>query len=272
METIAFFTKQGRRLPCFCFDGVVSTNDEAKRIIREGGPKCFAVTATEQTGGRGRHGRAFLSLAERGLYLSFVCPVTTENCASFGVLSALAVAELLREFFGLDVTFKWPNDVMADGKKICGILPESVVGKDGERYVVSGMGVNFFYSAEELGALSDIATSAVLCCKNEQLKCRFEQDRSGALRAAAVRLAELAAEIADETESGENLVAEYAARLDTLGKKVRYTGADGRRRTGVATGVAPDCALIVKRLGKEERIAWGEVTTVVRNGRKRRLT
>ena len=69
--TKTVFTKQGRTLPCFLYDSLVSTNDEAKRIIREGGEDCFAVCALEQTGGRGRYSRPFLSLRGKGLYITF---------------------------------------------------------------------------------------------------------------------------------------------------------------------------------------------------------
>lgn len=263
MERLTLYTKQGRRLPCFCFESVSSTNDVAKRIAREEGIERFAVTAAEQTGGHGRHGRAFLSSADRGLYLSFVYRAERENYASFGALSALAAAQLIEEFFGVHTTFKWPNDVVAEGGKICGILPESVVGTDGARYVVSGTGINLFYSREELGSLADVATSAVLCCKNEEIKRRLMQDKRATLRSAAVRLAELSSVVADRLEAGENLVPEYTARLETLGRRVRYTDASGQAREGMATGVAPDCSLIVRSGEREDRISWGEVTTQI---------
>ena len=171
------YTKQGRVLPCFCYDSLPSTNDEAKRIAKEGREDRFAVAASEQTAGRGRYGREFLSLRGRGLYLSYAMKAEGRDIVAFGALSALAVAALLEEYFGIRAELKWPNDVLANGRKICGILPESVVGRDGERYAVVGMGVNVFYSEEELGALADIATSAVLCCKNDELKRGFLQNK-----------------------------------------------------------------------------------------------
>ena len=137
--TKTVFTKQGRTLPCFLYDSLVSTNDEAKRIIREGGEDCFAVCALEQTGGRGRYSRPFLSLRGKGLYITFairadeigaphfsgISPPTRDGngdfspealavrCATFGALSSLAVAALLEELFGVVAEFKWPNDVLA---------------------------------------------------------------------------------------------------------------------------------------------------------------
>lgn len=256
------YTKQGRVLPCFCYDSLPSTNDEAKRIAKEGREDRFAVAASEQTAGRGRYGREFLSLRGRGLYLSYAMKAEGRDIVAFGALSALAVAALLEEYFGIRAELKWPNDVLVNGRKICGILPESVVGRDGERYAVVGMGVNVFYSEEELGALADIATSAVLCCKNDELKRGFLQNQEATLRSAAVRLAELCSRLADCMDAGEDFIPEYAGRLVTLGKRVRFKGADGREKEGVATGVAPDCSLIVATDGGEEKIGWGEVAVV----------
>ena len=64
--TKTVFTKQGRTLPCFLYDSLVSTNDEAKRIIREGGEDCFAVCALEQTGAGDATPAPFFPCAERG--------------------------------------------------------------------------------------------------------------------------------------------------------------------------------------------------------------
>lgn len=256
------YTKQGRILPCFCYDSLPSTNDEAKRLAKEEREDRFAVVAAEQTAGRGRYGRGFLSLRGRGLYLSYAMKAEGRDIVAFGALSSLAVAALLEEYFGIRAQLKWPNDVLVNGRKICGILPESVVGMGGERYAVVGIGVNLFYSEEELGALTDIATSAVLCCKNDELKHEFLQNKEAALLSAAVRLAELCSRLADCMDAGEDFIAEYESRLVTLGKRVRFKGADGREKEGVATGVAPDCSLIVATDGGEEKIGWGEVVVL----------
>ena len=156
----------------------------------------FSVAAAEQTAGRGRMTRTFFSPADCGLYLSFVSEAG-ERFTRFGVLAALAVKELLYEYFRIPVAFKWPNDVLAEGKKIAGILPESIVTAAGGRKVVTGIGVNLFETEDDFGALKDIATSASLCCKNEELKCGFMQDKRAFLQDAAVRLTELLSRAAD---------------------------------------------------------------------------
>lgn len=219
----------------------------------------FSVAAAEQTAGRGRMTRTFFSPADCGLYLSFVSEAG-ERFTRFGVLAALAVKELLYEYFRIPVAFKWPNDVLAEGKKICGILPESVVAADGSRRVVIGAGVNLFEEERDFGELADVATSAVLCCKNEELKLGFMQDKRAFLHDAAVRLTELLSRAADLERAGEDLLPDYKASLATLGRRVSFSGADGALRTGVAADVDEDGALLVETADGLLRVGWGEVT------------
>ena len=219
----------------------------------------FSVAAAEQTAGRGRMTRTFFSPADCGLYLSFVSEAG-ERFTRFGVLAALAVKELLYEYFRIPVAFKWPNDVLAEGKKICGILPESVVAADGSRRVVIGAGVNLFEEERDFGELADVATSAVLCCKNEELKLGFMQDKRAFLHDAAVRLTELLSRAADLERAGEDLLPDYRASLATIGRRVSFSGADGALCTGVAADVDEDGALLVETAEGLLRVGWGEVT------------
>jgi BirA family biotin operon repressor/biotin-[acetyl-CoA-carboxylase] ligase len=121
---------------------VGSTNDEAIRLAEAGAPEHTFVWAREQTGGRGRRGRQWLSPAGN-LYCSTIlrprCP--PQRAAEIGFVAALAVADLVPA--GQDVRLKWPNDVMVGGGKVAGILPESSISEDSTvHYVVLGVGVN----------------------------------------------------------------------------------------------------------------------------------
>ncbi|HYC65338.1 MAG TPA: biotin--[acetyl-CoA-carboxylase] ligase, partial [Reyranellaceae bacterium] len=110
-------------------DSVGSTNDEAGRLAESGAAEGTVVWALEQTGGRGRRGRVWAS--PRGnLYSSTIlrpdcAPV---RAAELGFVAGLAVADLAK---GRDVRLKWPNDVLVDGGKVAGILPESSVAAGG---------------------------------------------------------------------------------------------------------------------------------------------
>jgi BirA family transcriptional regulator, biotin operon repressor / biotin---[acetyl-CoA-carboxylase] ligase len=121
---------------------VGSTNDEAARLAAEGAAEGTVVWAREQTGGRGRRGRYWASPVGN-LYSSTILrpACSAPRAAELGFLAALAVADIVPE--GREVRVKWPNDVLVDGGKIAGILPESSIDQDGRaEHVVLGIGVN----------------------------------------------------------------------------------------------------------------------------------
>jgi BirA family biotin operon repressor/biotin-[acetyl-CoA-carboxylase] ligase len=121
---------------------VGSTNDEAARLAEAGAAEGTVVWSREQTGGRGRRGRHWASPIGN-LYTSTVLrpACSAPRAAELGFVAALAVADMV--LAGRDVRVKWPNDVLVDGGKVAGILPESAVGAGGEvEHVVMGIGVN----------------------------------------------------------------------------------------------------------------------------------
>lgn len=141
MNAPAVRLPSGYRLAAF--DTVASTNDEAKRLLREGASGPMVVWALAQEGGRGRDGRSWSS--PRGnLYATILlrpqgAPLVV---AQLGFVAALAIAEAVDRFVA-GVEIKWPNDVLVAGRKIAGILLEtegvSAGGVDG---VVIGCGIN----------------------------------------------------------------------------------------------------------------------------------
>jgi len=121
---------------------VGSTNDEGMRLAEAGAAEGTVVWALEQTGGRGRRGRTWAS-PPGNLYTSTIvrpaCPAP--RAAELGFVAALAVADIVP--VGREVRVKWPNDVLANGGKVAGILPESAIAADGRvEHVVLGIGVN----------------------------------------------------------------------------------------------------------------------------------
>ncbi len=129
--------------PLYVHEELASTNDTAKALAAAGAPEGTAVVAGRQTAGRGRRGRTFAS-AQGGVYLSFLLrpnhpldPGMVTSCA------AVAVARAIRRVSGVEVGIKWVNDLLIDGKKVCGILAEgglNAVG--GMEYMIVGIGVN----------------------------------------------------------------------------------------------------------------------------------
>jgi BirA family biotin operon repressor/biotin-[acetyl-CoA-carboxylase] ligase len=129
-------------------ESVGSTNDQAARLAETGAPEGTVVWSRQQTGGRGRRGRHWASPIGN-LYTSTVLrpACSAPRAAELGFVAALAVADIVPA--GRDVRVKWPNDVLVDGGKIAGILPESAIGQHGEvEHVVMGIGVNVGFSPQ----------------------------------------------------------------------------------------------------------------------------
>jgi BirA family transcriptional regulator, biotin operon repressor / biotin---[acetyl-CoA-carboxylase] ligase len=127
------------------YDTIGSTNDEAKRLARSGAAEGLVVCARQQTAGRGRRGRAWFS-PPGNLFASILlrpsCDAAT--AAQLGFVAALALADALAGLApGIAVRCKWPNDVLANGGKVAGILieTETTAGEQPE-FVVLGIGVN----------------------------------------------------------------------------------------------------------------------------------
>ncbi|MGI8917484.1 MAG: biotin--[acetyl-CoA-carboxylase] ligase [Pyrinomonadaceae bacterium] len=125
------------------FDSLPSTNLEAARRAREGAAEGHCIVAGEQTAGRGRLGRQWLSPRNAGLYCSTLLrPQFDPNSwPVITLMSAVVVHEALLAACGLQTDIKWPNDILHDEKKLCGILAEMVETPAG-RAVVVGIGIN----------------------------------------------------------------------------------------------------------------------------------
>ena len=142
-------------------DSVSSTNDLASEMARNGAPEGTVVIAKEQTSGRGRHGRTWLS-PEGGLYLSVILrPETPSNQVwQIGFVASLSSAEAITKLTNIPANVKWPNDVLIHGRKICGILIEAANRTSNIQQVIVGIGINV-----EARPLSDeIADKATSIC------------------------------------------------------------------------------------------------------------
>jgi len=121
------------------FESIPSTMPEAARLASEGAPAGTVVVAEEQTAGQGRLGRSWYSEKESGLYVSFVLrPAAPEGALQLVTVAAgLAAQEAVERVSGVRCRIKWPNDLLADGKKCGGILCQTA-----EEAVIAGIGIN----------------------------------------------------------------------------------------------------------------------------------
>lgn len=189
------------------FDEIDSTNNEAKRRILSGvKAKCIYI-ASCQTSGRGRQGKSFYSPAKTGLYLSFAYP--SERDASDQVFitsqSAVAVAEAIEAVAGVKCGIKWVNDIYIGGKKVSGILAESVIAE--EPFVIVGIGINLF--------TKDFPDDI--------------KDRAGSVGRPDLDSTQLAAKVCENmtyfirNPNDRGYLSSYRAHSIVLGEKIEYT-------------------------------------------------
>lgn len=184
---------------------VGSTNTE---LLATGAPGSVLI-ADEQTAGRGRMGRQWVSPAGSVLSLSaLVDAPTTDNLGLASLAAGLAVADVVPE-----AELKWPNDALLGGKKFAGILSEADLSGDTPRVVV-GIGINVAWRAADLPVTG--ATSLNL----EGLDVDFDEFTIDLLRALATRLSQW-------REGDPELMCDYRTQCSTIGRAVRLTRASG---------------------------------------------
>jgi len=127
----------------YYFTEVDSTNNFAKKLAKQGAEEGAIVIAETQTSGRGRLGRRWKS-PKGGIWLSIILKPKLElkEIIKVNLLAAVAVSKTIGEELKLTAEVKWPNDVLINRKKVCGILAETVSEKDKAKYVIVGIGVN----------------------------------------------------------------------------------------------------------------------------------
>ena len=134
-----------------------STNQRAKELAAHGAPHGTLVTASEQTGGRGRQGRVWVAPAGSALLMSLVVRDLDEGLPRLPLAAAVAVCEAVEGLVPVRCEIKWPNDVWIERRKVCGILVE---GRPAEGWAVVGIGLNVRTTADSFPAeLRETATS-----------------------------------------------------------------------------------------------------------------
>ena len=135
----------------FYLEETGSTNIDAKRYAEEGEPHGTTVIAEKQNAGRGRRGKYWESPPGSAIYMTIMLKpdFAPDKASMLTLVMALSVAEAITEATGLQAGIKWPNDVVVNKKKVCGILTELNVETDYIRHVVIGVGINVNNGAPE---------------------------------------------------------------------------------------------------------------------------
>ncbi len=140
-----------------------STNDAALRLAAQGAGHGTVVIAEEQTAGRGRLGRRWFSEKSTGIYCSVILrpPLSPSVAPVITLVAGIAAHDAVKSATGLPVDIRWPNDLLVNGKKMCGILTEMNAEVDRLHDVVVGIGINVNHRAMP-AELRTIATSLAL--------------------------------------------------------------------------------------------------------------
>ncbi|NND73193.1 MAG: biotin--[acetyl-CoA-carboxylase] ligase [Rhodothermales bacterium] len=235
------------------FSVVSSTNDLARDWCARGAPDGALVIAEEQTAGRGRLNRKWLSEPGKNLTFSVVIrnrfPAALTNLAVVG--TAVAVSAAIAEAFPVQTQIKWPNDVQIDGKKCCGILFETESSQAGVNNIIAGIGINV-NQREFSGRYMTDPTSL-------SIELGYELSRELLL---ADILLQIEHELDALTESSGGVHLRYQQHLKDIGQPVSLTlHSEGEKVKGIAAGIDKTGALQIMTPDGLRRFAAGELTS-----------
>ncbi len=239
--------------PVCYYSEITSTNLYAKQMAEEGAKEGLLVIADSQTRGRGRLGRSWTTPPGTAIAMTLMLRpnLPPERISMVTLVMGMAVAEACRDLYGIDAGIKWPNDVVVDGRKLCGILTEMSAEISAVNYIVIGTGINANVRAFP-PELENTATSLVRCLGHEvnrarliaQVMLRFEEYYEAFLKAGGLT----------------PLRERYQQLLVNCGRAVRVLQPDGDY-TGTALGIDDSGRLLVqKEDGTVTGIYAGEVS------------
>ena len=234
------------------FHTVDSTNNVLKDLARRGIHDGVLVVADHQTAGRGRGAKSFFSPAGTGVYMSFFVSPRTGGEAMFThltIMAAVAVAEAIEILAGLRPKIKWVNDVLLEGRKVCGILAE---------------GVRDPQTNETIGAIVGIGVN--LDTQNFPQEIQHTAGSLGSSNSRIYTRAQMIATIMSRFEQWyllgrpDNLIHTYAQRSAVLGNWIAYTY-DGKEEEGKAISIDQEGHLHVRNgFGDERVLSSGEIS------------
>ena len=235
------------------FDSIDSTNTKAQELAEKGYPSGTLVVADKQVAGKGRRGRNWESPSGCGIFMTLMLKpdINPNNASMLTLVSALAVAKALADITGKDAKIKWPNDIVIDGRKVCGILTEMSAQFDYINNIVIGIGINVNNSSfpEEISA-----TASSL-----RLLSGGKKYRRAEIIEKIMEYFEKYYSIFLETEDLSALVDEYDAMLVNMKKQVKVL--DPKEPfEGKAMGITKTGELIVDTWESRKLVSSGEVS------------
>ncbi|MCH5267805.1 MAG: biotin--[acetyl-CoA-carboxylase] ligase [Lachnospiraceae bacterium] len=242
-----------------CYDTIDSTNLRAKQLAETGEPEGTLVVADKQTAGRGRRGRDWSSEPGVDIYMSYVLrpDLPPSQVSGITLLTALAACKAIRNVCGVQAEIKWPNDVIIDGKKICGILTEMSSEIQFVHYAVTGIGINA-NRKEFADSIKDKATSLYLQTGKPVDRARLTAEFANCFGGYYHRYLQ-DGNLSAFVEEYNGILANFNREVcvyhgmveDVAGEDVSH---------GIARGIDKDGSLLVEIDGKIQAVMSGEVS------------
>lgn len=242
-----------------CKEIVDSTNNVAKKIAEDGAAHGTLIVAEQQTGGKGRRGRHWVSPKGTGIWMTYILrpDISPDRASMLTLVAALAVTGGIKEQINdcgakAVCAIKWPNDIVLNSKKIVGILTEMSAEPDCVNYVVTGIGINV--NMTEFDDEIKANASSIL----NETGCRIQRST---IIASITRRFEEYYETFIKTADLSGLIDLYNSMLINTGRQVRILASDGEEQTGMAVGINKYGKLLVeKEDGIVEEVIAGEVS------------
>ena len=235
------------------FDTIDSTNTKAQELAEKGYPSGTLVVADKQESGKGRRGRSWVSPSGTGIFMTLMIKpdINPNNASMLTLVAALAVAKAITSVTGEEALIKWPNDIVVNGKKVCGILTEMNAQFDYINHIVVGIGINVHNESfpEEI---SQMASSLMIEAGGK----RFHRAQ---IIAETMLYFEQYYDTFLKTQDLSALVREYDELLVNRNKSVRVL--DPKEPfDGKAMGITPKGELIVDTWESRKLVSSGEVS------------
>ena len=235
------------------FDTIDSTNTKAQELAEKGYQSGTLVVADKQESGKGRRGRSWVSPSGTGIFMTLMIKpdINPNNASMLTLVAALAVAKAITSVTGEEALIKWPNDIVVNGKKVCGILTEMNAQFDYINHIVVGIGINV-HNESYPEEISQMASSLMIEAGGK----RFHRAQ---IIAETMSYFEQYYDTFLKTQDLSALVREYDKLLVNRNKSVRVL--DPKEPfDGKAMGITPKGELIVDTWESRKLVSSGEVS------------